>query len=145
MLARFFKPIRAAGQGLRIGRFGFLHECPKCIVHTCSARALTGFADFFEMEFRMNPIGAVLWLVGALLDLVLLVLIINMVLSWLFAFDLVGRGNRFVNSTYEATQRLVAPILGPIRRVIPPVGGIDFSPMVVFFGVLFLKQLFPGL
>lgn len=93
----------------------------------------------------MNPVGAVLWLVGALLDLVLLVLIINMVLSWLFAFDLVGRGNRFVNSTYEATQRLVAPILGPIRRVIPPVGGIDFSPMVVFFGVLFLKQLFPGL
>lgn len=93
----------------------------------------------------MDPVGAVLWLIGALLDLVLLVLIVNMVLSWLFAFDLVGRGNRFVNNAYEATQRLVAPVLGPIRRVIPPVGGIDFSPMVVFFGVLFVKQLFPAL
>jgi len=90
-----------------------------------------------------NLLDAVLWLVRTLIDLVILLMIVNAVLSWLIAFDLVGRGNRFVGSIYEGTSRLARPLLAPIRNVIPPVGGLDLSPMVLILGLLFLQRLLP--
>ena len=91
-----------------------------------------------------NLLGAIFWLVRTLIDLVIILMIVNAVLSWLIAFDLVGRGNRFVGTIYEATNRLSRPLLAPIRSVVPPVGGLDLSPMVLILGLLFLQRLLPA-
>jgi YggT family protein len=85
--------------------------------------------------------GPFLWLFGAVVQLVIIVLIVNAVLSWLIAFDIVSRRNAFVSQVWGATQRLTDPLLGPIRRVIPPVGGLDLSPIVLILGLLFLERL----
>lgn len=90
-----------------------------------------------------NFVNAVNWLAHAVIQLVILLLIINAVLSWLIAFDLVGRGNRFVGSIYEGASRLTQPLLAPIRSVIPPVGGIDLSFIVLFLLLSFLLRLLP--
>lgn len=89
----------------------------------------------------MDVLGAFFWLLHTIIQLVIILLIVNAVLSWLLAFDLVGRGNRFVNTLWDATQRLTNPLLAPIRRVIPPVGGLDLSPLVLILGLMFLEQL----
>lgn len=86
-------------------------------------------------------LGAILWLLNTVIDLIIIVLIVNAVLSWLIAFQLVGRYNSMVGQFYEATNRLVRPLLAPIRAVVPPVGGLDLSPMVLILGMLFLQRL----
>lgn len=81
------------------------------------------------------------WLVSTLINLIVLVLIINAVLSWLFAFEIVSRRNQFVSQIYTFTQKLTEPMLRPIRRVIPYVGGMDLSPVVLILGLMFIDVL----
>ena len=70
-------------------------------------------------------------LIRAILGLVQVVLIIYVVISWLFAFDIVSRRNQFVYSIYEFTRRVSDPILRPLRRLIPPIAGVDLSVLVL--------------
>jgi YggT family protein len=85
--------------------------------------------------------GPFLWLFGAIVQLIIIVLIVNAVISWLVAFDIVSRRNAFVAQIWDFTQRLTDPLLKPLRRVIPPIGGIDLSPIVLILGLLFLVRL----
>ena len=84
----------------------------------------------------------------AVLDIVLLVLqvyiwllIAAAVLSWLIAFNVVNTRNPIVNSIGEFLYRITEPALRPIRNVMPNLGGIDISPVILIIGLLFLKQL----
>lgn len=88
--------------------------------------------------------GALFWLIETIIQLAIIVLIVNAVLSWLFAFDVVSPRNRFMAQLYEFTQRLTRPMLEPLRRFIPPVGGVDLSPLVLILGLGFVSQLIPG-
>jgi YggT family protein len=85
--------------------------------------------------------GPFLWLFGAIVQLIIIVLIVNAVLSWLIAFEIVSRRNAFVNQLWSATQRITDPLLRPIRRIIPAIGGLDLSPIVLILGLLFLERL----
>ena len=85
--------------------------------------------------------GAVLWLIDTVIGLIILVLVVNAVLSWLIAFDVVNRNNRVVNMIWDFTTRLTVPMLKPIRKVIPLIGGVDLSPMVLILGLLFAQRL----
>jgi YggT family protein len=85
--------------------------------------------------------GPFLWLFGAIVQLIIIVLIVNAVLSWLIAFEIVSRRNAFVNQIWGTTLRLTEPLLGPIRKVIPSIGGLDLSPIVLILGLLFLERL----
>jgi len=78
-------------------------------------------------------------LLRAILGLIQVVLIVYVVISWLFAFDIVSRRNQFVYSIYEFTRRLSDPILRPLRRIIPPIAGVDLSVLVLLL-VLWLLQ-----
>ncbi|MBY0569185.1 MAG: YggT family protein [Hyphomonadaceae bacterium] len=78
-------------------------------------------------------------LIRAILGLVQVVLIIYVVISWLFAFDIVSRRNQFVYSIYEFTRRVSDPILRPLRRLIPPIAGVDLSVLVLLL-ILWLLQ-----
>ncbi len=82
----------------------------------------------------------------ALLDVILIVLqlyvwvlVINAVLSWLIAFNVVNPYNQVVRTISEIVYRLTEPLLAPIRRFLPTFGGLDLSPMVLIL-VIFLIQ-----
>lgn len=75
-------------------------------------------------------IGFVFFILGALLNLLRLAIIVGAILSWLFAFDVINYRNRFVASLAEALDRITAPVLAPLRAFIPPLGGIDITPII---------------
>ena len=83
----------------------------------------------------MEPILLLLYRV---IDIYFYILIINIVLSWLIAFNVVNMRNRLVVTILYATNKLTDPVLNPIRRVIPNLGGIDISPIVLVLGLLFI-------
>lgn len=84
---------------------------------------------------------ALLSIISIVINLLIWVLIINAVLSWLIAFDVVNRSNRLVDTIWDFTNRLTEPLLRPLRKVIPLIGGIDLSPMVLILILIFLDNL----
>jgi len=84
---------------------------------------------------------SVIWLITTVLDLYVWVLIIGALLSWLIAFGVVNVRNRFVAMVENFCQRVTEPVLRPIRRVIPNLGGIDISPMVLILLIMFIERL----
>jgi len=85
---------------------------------------------------------ALVWLVNAVISLMVWFIIIQAILSWLFAFDVINHRNRFVSQVADFLDRITAPILEPFRRIIPPLGGIDISPIVVLLLLQFVRILF---
>ncbi|GHC73937.1 YggT family protein [Limoniibacter endophyticus] len=67
------------------------------------------------------------------------VIIGSAIFSWLYAFNVVNPRNRFVNSIGNALYRLTEPALRPIRRVLPDLGGIDISPIILLLALTFLE------
>ena len=86
----------------------------------------------------MNPF---LWLILTLIDLYIYVLIAAAVMSWLMAFNVVNSHNPTVRMIWDFLYRITEPVLAPIRSVLPGLGGIDISPVILIIGLLFLKQL----
>jgi YggT family protein len=76
-------------------------------------------------------IGFIFWLVDALLGLMVLALILNAVLSWLVAFDVINLRNRFVYSLANFLDAVTRPMLAPIRKIVPLLGGVDISPIIL--------------
>lgn len=68
------------------------------------------------------------------------VVIVGIVLSWLVSFNVVNTRNQFVAMVWQITGQLTEPALRRIRRVIPPMGGLDFSAVVLILGLMFLDQ-----
>ncbi len=65
------------------------------------------------------------------LTLVIWIVVIQAILSWLVAFNVINTSSDFVRSFLMALDRMTAPIYRPIRKVLPDFGGLDFSPLVV--------------
>ena len=82
-----------------------------------------------------------LWLILTLIDLYIYVLIAAAVMSWLIAFNVVNSQNPTVRMIWDFLYRITEPVLAPIRSVLPGLGGIDISPVILIIGLLFLKQL----
>ena len=70
-------------------------------------------------------------LIHALLGLYIVVLVVHVVISWLYAFDVVGRGNQAVYAIWNFTKALTEPVLKPLRKIIPTIGGVDLSVLVL--------------
>ena len=75
------------------------------------------------------------------LDLYWWVVIVSAILSWLVAFNVVNTSNRLVYTIGDFLWRITEPALRPIRRVLPNLGGIDISPVVLLLAIFFVKQL----
>ncbi|MBL6761121.1 MAG: YggT family protein [PS1 clade bacterium] len=85
--------------------------------------------------------GAVLTLVSQLIEFYIWIIIASAVLSWLVAFDVINMRNRFVFMIGVALNRMTEPVYRRIRRFLPDMGGLDLSPLVLIFGLLFLRNL----
>src|SRR6201987_3677497 len=83
----------------------------------------------------MNPF---LWLIDTIITLYIWILIAAAILSWLIAFNVVNTRNHFVASVANFFYHVTEPALRPIRRVLPNLGGIDISPIILIIGLLFL-------
>jgi YggT family protein len=84
-----------------------------------------------------------------ILDLLLRVLswivIGQVILSWLFAFNVLNSSSAGLRAFVDALERITAPIYRPIRRIMPDFGGIDFSPLVLLILIQILRMLLGGL
>ena len=85
----------------------------------------------------MNPF---LWLIDTIITIYIWLLIASAVLSWLVAFNVVNTRNPIVHSIGEFLYRITEPALRPIRSILPNLGGIDVSPVILILGLLFLER-----
>ena len=80
-----------------------------------------------------------------LLQLVVYIIIAQVILSWLVAFNVINTQSGFVRSLLTGLDRLTGPLFRPIRRLLPDFGGIDFSPIVVLLAIQIVRKLLVGL
>ena len=80
-------------------------------------------------------------LLDSVIMIYLWIIIINALLSWLVAFNILNTQNRFVFSVLDATYKLTDPALNKIRRFIPTFGSIDISPVVLILILIFLRNV----
>ena len=80
-------------------------------------------------------------LMDSVITIYLWIIIVNAVLSWLVAFNILNTQNRFVFSVLDATYKLTDPALNKIRRFIPTFGSIDISPVVLILILIFLRNV----
>ena len=90
--------------------------------------------------------GGILWdfyaiIIHNLIQLYIWVVIIGVVFSWLVSFNVVNMRNQFVAMVVRITYQLTEPALGPIRRLLPSFGGLDFSPIILLLGLMFLDRV----
>ena len=79
----------------------------------------------------MQALSTVYQIIAMLTNILVMLIIIQFIIGLLFAFNVVNRSNDFLASFYMAINRLLEPVLGPIRNLLPNTGAIDFSPLVL--------------
>lgn len=86
-----------------------------------------------------------MFLIGKLLFLALqiysYVIIVSVIISWLIAFEVINVRNQQAQNLLKLLDRATAPVYTPLRKFIPPIGGIDVTPIVVLFGIYILQQI----
>jgi YggT family protein len=75
-----------------------------------------------------------------LLTILVWVIIINAILSWLVAFRVVNPHNQLVSMIGRFTMGVTDPLLRPIRRFVPPLGGIDITPIILILAIFFTRD-----
>jgi len=91
---------------------------------------------------------ALIFIVANVTELYIWIIIINVVLSWLIGFNVINPYNPFVRGVHTFCYRVTEPFLGPIRRMLPDLGGLDISPVILLIAVgalrIFLINLLLG-
>ena len=90
----------------------------------------------------LNPL---IWLVDTVLGLYTFVIIAAVVSSWLIAFGVLNTANQLVRQIVHVLNALTDPLFRRVRKIIPPIGGLDLSPIVVLIGVQFLNYILDNL
>ena len=85
-----------------------------------------------------------IYVLNVVLDVVWAVVVVNVILSWLIQFEVLNIRQPQVAKIWYWLQRMLEPIYAPIRRIMPPMGGLDFTPLIVLVGITILKNLVPG-
>ncbi len=83
---------------------------------------------------------AIFYLILQILKLYSYVVIANVIVSWLIAFNILNTQNRFVYSILEVSYRLTEPILNKIRRFLPSLGSLDISPIILLLLIWFIEM-----
>lgn len=79
------------------------------------------------------------YFISPLLFFLWIVVIVNVIMSWLVNFNVINLHNQFVATIWRLTTTLTEPFLRPLRQVIPPLGGLDFSPLILLLLISFVR------
>lgn len=93
----------------------------------------------------MNTVATLVSIVIMVLQWVVWLIIAQAILSWLVAFNVVNLHNGFIRQVVTFLDRITEPLLRPIRKVLPDLGGIDLSPMVLILVIIMIQRLLPAL
>jgi YggT family protein len=91
-----------------------------------------------------DPMVRLLDFLSSLITLYVYIIIAGAVMSWLIAFNVVNPYNQFVRSIWQGLNAMTEPLLRPIRRFMPDLGGIDVSPVVLILACWFIQQVVLG-
>ena len=80
-------------------------------------------------------------LIDKIIDIYTWIVIASAIMSWLVAFGVVNTRNQFIHYVVEFLYRVTEPALRPIRRILPNLGGIDISPVILLLALFFLRSL----
>ena len=79
--------------------------------------------------------------ISYLITLYVYVILASVIFSWLIAFNVINPHNQFVRSVWRALDAVTEPVLRPIRRMLPDIGGLDLSPLVLLLGLYFIQTV----
>src|SRR5215470_1839723 len=105
-------------------------SCPTTPLHVATASTR-----------RFEPMRALFLVIDLALELYIYLLVAAAVFSWLIAFNVVNTRNQFVGMVSEFLYRITEPALRPIRRRMPNFGGIDISPLILVFIIIFIRYV----
>ena len=88
---------------------------------------------------RVYRMYAVFYVLHLAINLYWYIIIAAAIFSWLYAFNVVNSRNQFVAIVWDMLSRLTEPALKPIRRLLPDLGGVDISPIILLFILIFLE------
>jgi YggT family protein len=88
-----------------------------------------------------NPMRALLEVILIALEIYIWLLIASAILSWLIAFNVVNTRNQFVSMLWDFLYRITEPALKPIRAIMPNLGGIDISPVILILIIIFIQKV----
>ncbi|WP_435640100.1 YggT family protein [Micavibrio aeruginosavorus] len=86
-------------------------------------------------------LAAIGQLLITLLNIYLFIIIAGVVISWLIAFDVINTRNPQAGNLVRLIERITQPVYAPLRKFIPPIGGIDITPIIIIFGIYLLQSL----
>ncbi len=86
----------------------------------------------------MNPI---IYLLVKALDVFLWLIIANIIVSWLLVFNVLNARNKWVYKFCKLLNKLTEPAMEKVRKFVPPLGGVDLTPMVIIFGIYILQGI----
>ncbi|MEE4315846.1 YggT family protein [Erythrobacter dokdonensis] len=92
----------------------------------------------------MQGLAVLVDILVMLTNVLVMLIIIQFVIGLLFAFNVVSPSNEFLRQVYESINRLLEPVLRPIRNIMPNTGAIDFSPLVLILGLQILTRVLIG-
>ena len=107
--------------------------------HTVLARLVANVYMSVNNELETTMI-ALFQTIDLALNLYTWILIASAIFSWLYAFNVINSSNQFVNSVGMFLYNVTEPVLRPIRRVLPNLGGIDISPIVLLLIIFFIRS-----
>jgi YggT family protein len=113
----------------------------RCV--STAALALAPAAAYVAPQSRPRPEGppmtSLFQILMLLLDVAFFIVIAHVILSWLINFGVLNLRQPVVAQIWDGLNRLLEPVYNPIRRMLPPMGGLDLAPLVVFIGIYAIR------
>ena len=87
----------------------------------------------------MPPMTSLFQILMLLIDVVFFIVLAHIIMSWLINFGVLNLRQPVVAQIWDGLNRLLEPVYSPIRRMLPPMGGLDLAPLVVFIGIYAIR------
>jgi YggT family protein len=94
-----------------------------------------------EIIIESRVMNLVIDILRILLDVVWWIIIVQAIMSWLIAFNIINTFNDTVRTIWQALEKMTEPLYRPIRKILPDFGGLDMSPIVVLIGLVIIDRV----